>query len=64
MPKNKAYLSDGETYSQKVYLGKYDSAENWYETDDVEDIITESQEITADEKVRIEAEWETENEVI
>lgn len=63
-PENKAYLSDGETYSQKVYLGKYDSAENWYETDDVEDVIAGSQEITAEEKTKLEAEWETENEVI
>jgi hypothetical protein len=52
-PENKAYLSDGETYSQKVYLGKYDSADNWYETDDVEDIIAGSQEITAEEALSI-----------
>lgn len=52
-PDNKAYLTDGETYSQKVYLGKYDSAENWYETDDVEDIIAGSQDITADEALEI-----------
>lgn len=52
-PENKAYLSDGETYSQKVYLGKYDSVDNWYETDDVEDIIAGSQEITAEEALSI-----------
>ena len=53
MPENKAYLSDGEIYSQKVYLGKYDSVDNWYETDDVEDIIAGSQEITAEEALSI-----------
>ena len=49
MPENKAYLSDGETYSQ---------------TDDVEDVIAGAQEITAEEKTKFEAEWETENEVM
>ena len=53
MPENKAYLSDGETYSQKVYLGKHDSVDNWYETDDVEDAIAGSQEITAEEALSI-----------
>ena len=53
MPENKAYLSDGETYSQKVYLGKHDSVDNWYETDDVEDIVAGSQEITAEEALSI-----------
>ena len=29
-------LTNGDTYSKKVYLGIYDSPENWYEIPDEE----------------------------
>lgn len=41
------WLTNGETFSQKIYLGKYDSADNWTE-------------ITSAEKERIEQEQEQE----
>ena len=29
-------LTNGETYGKEIYLGKYDSAENWHEITDAE----------------------------
>ena len=29
-------LTNGETYSKEIYLGKYDSAENWHEITEAE----------------------------
>lgn len=34
-------LTNGETYSKHVYLGKWDSAENWWEIPD-EDVPEEA----------------------
>jgi len=39
-------LTNGETYSKHVYLGKWDSAENWHEIPD-EDVPREE---TAEDK--------------
>ena len=35
-------LTNGETYSKHVYLGKWDSAENWWEIPD-EDVPEETE---------------------
>lgn len=29
-------LTNGEVYGKEIYLGKFDSAENWYEITDAE----------------------------
>lgn len=36
-------LTDGETYSQVVYLGKDESVDNWQEVDESE--VTENEEL-------------------
>jgi len=43
------YLTNGETYSTKVYLGKNDSVDNWHEVDS----INEETELTDSEALSI-----------
>lgn len=38
------FLTNGDTYSQKVYLGKNDSPDNWCEVDEIP-----SEEVTAEQ---------------
>ena len=53
IPENGKFLYNAEAraISDKVFLGINANADDW-------------QEITADEKTKLEAEWETENEVM
>ena len=44
-------LTNGETYSKEIYLGKNDSAENWHEiTDEEYAVILAVQEAEAEEE--------------
>lgn len=46
-PAEGKYLTNGETYSEKVYLGKLDSADSWTEVD----VIPEETEQTPEEQI-------------
>lgn len=48
-PSEGKYLTNGETYSTKVYLGKNASADDWWEVDSIED----DPELTAEEALEI-----------
>ena len=44
VPSEGMVLTNGETYSTEVYLGKNDSADNWYEiTQEAYDVILEEE---------------------
>ena len=47
------YLHNGDTYTDSVYLGIYDSAENWEEVDTIPDAVDtpDALELTAEEKL-------------
>ena len=47
------YLHNGDTYTDSVYLGIYDSAENWEEVDTIPDIdaTPDADTLTAEEKL-------------
>lgn len=47
-PAEGKYLTNGETYSQTVYLGKFDSADSWTEVDE----IPEETEQTPEEQIK------------
>ena len=39
-------LTDGETYSEQVYLGIYDSPDNWHEIDAADAIVEDHSKTT------------------
>lgn len=39
IPENGLVLTNGETYSDMVFLGKFDKAENWHEVEKPEDEV-------------------------
>lgn len=47
------YLHNGDTYTDSVYLGIYDSAENWEEVDTIPDAVDtpDANTLTAEEKL-------------
>lgn len=51
-PSDGKYLTNGETYSTKVYLGKNASPEDWWEVDEIPD-ETEDPELTDSEALEI-----------
>lgn len=42
-PSEGKVLTNGETFSYKVFLGKNDSPENWYEVDEEEILNTQDE---------------------
>lgn len=48
-PEDGLYLTNGETYSTKVYLGKNASAEDWWEVDSIPE-DEDDPELTAEEE--------------
>ena len=54
MADNGKYLHNGDTYTDSVYLGIYDSAENWEEVDTVPDAVDtpDADTLTAQEKLQ------------
>ena len=53
-PDEGKYLTNGETYSTKVYLGKNASPDDWREVDEIPEIDeTEDPELTAEEALEI-----------
>lgn len=51
-PAEGKYLTNGETYSQKVYLGKNGSPSDWREVDSIPD-EDEDPELTAEEALAV-----------
>ena len=51
-PAEGRYLTNGETYSEKVYLGKNASPDDWWEVDSIPD-VPEDPELTAEEALNI-----------
>lgn len=51
-PSNGKYLTNGETYSTKVYLGKSATPEGWWEVDEIP-YEPEDPELTAEETLDI-----------
>ena len=52
IPSEGKYLTNGETYSTKVYLGKNASADDWWEVDSIPE-ETDDPELTAEEALDI-----------
>ena len=52
-PENGMWLTNGETYSQKVYLGKNASADDWSETEWDGAYPEADEELSADEALDI-----------
>ena len=52
LPTEGKYLTNGETYSQKVYLGKNASENDWWEVDSIPD-DEDDPELTAEEALDI-----------
>lgn len=52
IPSDGKYLTNGETYSTKVYLGKNASPDDWWEVDSVPD-EEDDPELTAEEALDI-----------
>lgn len=51
-PDDGRYLTNGETYSTKVYLGKNASPDDWREVDEIPE-IDDDPELTAEEALNI-----------
>lgn len=51
-PSEDKYLTNGDTYSQRVYLGKNASADDWQEVDSIPD-ETDDPDLTAEEALDI-----------
>lgn len=53
-PSDGKYLTNGESYSTKVYLGKNASPDDWREVDEIPEIDeTEDPELSAEEALEI-----------
>lgn len=51
-PSEDKYLTNGDTYSRRVYLGKNASADDWQEVDSIPD-ETDDPDLTAEEALDI-----------
>lgn len=52
IPNEGMYLCNGETYSQRVYLGKNASPDDWYEVNEIP-VQEEPEDLTAEEALEI-----------
>lgn len=48
-PAEGLYLTNGETYSEKVYLGKNAAEGDWWEVDSIPELPEPEEELTAEE---------------